>query len=109
MDFEFWQQGNRVCFQDQNNFGYVGKMDSLTGNLVLASGKDFLFDNSLALITQSLNSPEWGYRQGGADVFYTKQTSSNRIIGKAKWNGSGYSFTDLSAAVKSICRYSYIF
>lgn len=98
-DFEFWQQGNRFCFQDENDFGYVGLVDSLTGDLVTASGKDFLFDTTLSLISQSFNGPEWGYRQGGADVFFTKQVGSNRHVGKASWNGLSYSVSDLSASL----------
>jgi len=62
LDFEFWQQGNRFCFQDENNSSYVGLVDSVTGDLLTASGKDYLFDNTLTLITQSINGPEWGYR-----------------------------------------------
>jgi len=99
LDFEFWQQGNRFCFQDENNFGYVGLIDSLTGDLVSASGKDYLFDNTLAPITQSINGSEWGYRRGGAGVFYTKQTATNRSIGKATWNGVGYGISDLSSSL----------
>jgi|GEM_PF-1892561 len=99
LDFEFWQEGNRFCFQDENNDGYVGLIDSLTGDLVSASGKDFLFDSNLAPITQSINGPEWGYRIGGADVFYTRQIGTNRSIGKATWNGINYGITDLSSSL----------
>lgn len=99
MDFEFWQEGNRFCFQDENNYGYVGLIDSLTGDLVSASGKDFLFAADLAPITQSINGPEWGYRIGGADVFYTRQIGNNRSIGKATWNGTNYVVTDLSSSL----------
>lgn len=99
LDFEFWQDGSRVTFQDENNLGWVGQMNNLTGDFVTSSGRDFQFDNSLTPITQSFNGPEWGYRQGGADVFFTKQAGSNRHIGKASWNGSGYTVTDLSASL----------
>lgn len=99
VDFEFWQQGNRFCFQDEKNACYVGLIDSLTGDLTSFSGKDFLLNNSLSPITQSINGPEWGYRQGGADVFFTKQTGTNRSIGKASWDGTGYTFTDLSVSL----------
>jgi len=99
LDFEFWQEGSRFCFQDENNDGYVGLIDRLTGDLVSASGKDFLFDSDLALITQSINGPEWGYRLGGADVFYTRQIGTNRSIGKATWNGMNYGITDLSSSL----------
>jgi len=97
LDFEIWQSGHRLCFQDENNRGYVALLDSLTGNLRSASGKDFLFDNALAPITNSINGPEWGFSQMGAEVVYTKQVGNARHIGKATWNGSGYSNVDLSA------------
>ncbi|WBA44124.1 hypothetical protein [Hymenobacter canadensis] len=100
LDFEIWQAGNRLCFQDENNRGYVGMLDSQTGNLVSASGKDYLFDTALTSVTQSLNGPEWGYRVGGADVFYTKQIgTADKHIGQAIWNGTGYTATDLSASL----------
>jgi hypothetical protein len=97
LDFEIWQSGHRLCFQDENNRGYVALLDSLSGNLRSASGKDYLFDNALAPITNSINGPEWGFSQKGAEVVYTKQVANARHIGKATWNGSGYSNVDLSA------------
>jgi len=97
LDFEFWQSGHRMCFQDENNRGYVAMIDSLTGNLRSANGKDFLFDNALAPITSSINGPEWGFSKLGAEVVYTKQVGNARHIGKAIWNGASYTNIDLSA------------
>jgi hypothetical protein len=96
LDFEFWQAGNRVCFQDENNNGYVAVLDSLTGNFRTENGKDFLFDQNLAPITSSLNGPEWGLSRRGGEVFYTKQVGRNMHIGRARWNGTAYTATDIS-------------
>jgi hypothetical protein len=95
IDFEFFQKGNRMVFQDENNNAYVAQMDSLTGNLVTATGKDFLVDSNLVPFTSSLNGPEWGLRQGGADVYYTSQTAT-KSIGKATFNGLRYQVQNLS-------------
>lgn len=101
LDFEFWQSGNRMCFQDENNRGYVALMDSLTGNLRSKSGKDYLIDPALAPITSSINGPEWAFSKNGAEVAYTKQVGNARHVGLASWKGNGYTNVDLSANLSS--------
>jgi len=72
VDPEFDLAGGRMTWEDLQGNLWVAAIDARTGALIPKDGRGTLVDTGLALISDTLNGPEWAFGGGQTLIAYTK-------------------------------------